>query len=138
MRNLSKGKAYLQEAAENSKNLIKEYIKKSGEASNEVDKDLLEHMFMAIDDGSDTIRAFIKEQINSVKWSNSKEKADYLNKILTKLKTSTTKANPNYAGDGTPRPAFNSFVEDYRAFFYNWLLDTKIRSSSNYSLVSQD
>ena len=25
---------------------------------------------------------------------------------------------------GTPKPAFVSFVNDYRAFFYNWLLDT--------------
>ena len=25
---------------------------------------------------------------------------------------------------GALGPAFNSFVEDYRAFFYNWLLDT--------------
>jgi len=27
-------------------------------------------------------------------------------------------------GDGTPKPAFYSHVNDYRAFFYNWLLDT--------------
>ena len=40
------------------------------------------------------------------------------------MKTSTTKANPNYAGDGVPKPAFNSFVNEYLAFFYNWLLDT--------------
>lgn len=125
MKNLSKGKGYLQEAAENSKKLITEFVKKSDESSKDFDKDLLEHMFMAIDDGSEGVRTFIKEQINAFKWKDSKEKADYLNRILTKLKTSTTKANPNYAGDGTPRPAFNSFVEDYRAFFYNWLLDTK-------------
>lgn len=124
MRNLSKGKSYLIEAAENAKSTITELIKKTNKSSTEIDKDLLEHMFMAIDDGSDNTRRFIKEQINSIKWVNSEEKTEYLNSILTKLKTSTTKANPNYAGDGTPRPAFNSFVEDYRAFFYNWLLDT--------------
>lgn len=124
MRNLSKGKSYLIEAAENSKNTIIDFIKRTNESSKGMDKDLLEHMFMAIDDGSDNTRRFIKEQINSIKWDNSEEKTEYLNGILAKLKTSTTKANPNYAGDGTPRPAFNSFVEDYRAFFYNWLLDT--------------
>ena len=40
------------------------------------------------------------------------------------MKTSTIQVNPNIGGDGTPRPAFNSFVDDYRAFFYNWLIDT--------------
>lgn len=124
MKNLSKGKSYLLEAAENSKNTIMEFIKKTNTSSKGMDKDLLEHMFMAIDDGSAGIRSFIKEQINTIKWNNPEEKTEYLNGILAKLKTSTTKANPNYAGDGTPRPAFNSFVEDYRAFFYNWLLDT--------------
>jgi hypothetical protein len=43
---------------------------------------------------------------------------------MKKFKTSTTKVNPNIGGDGTPKPAFNSFVNDYKAFFYNWLLDT--------------
>ena len=43
---------------------------------------------------------------------------------MKKIRTSTTKVNPNIGGDGTPKPAFNSFVDDYRAFFYNWLLDT--------------
>lgn len=124
MRNLTKGKSYLLEAAQNSKNAITDFISKSNKSSKEIDKDLLEHMFMAIDDGSDSIRLFIREKINSIKWTNPEEKSEYLDSILAKLKTSTTKANPNYAGDGTPRPAFNSFVEDYRAFFYNWLLDT--------------
>ena len=47
-----------------------------------------------------------------------------MDEIIEKLKTSTTKVNPHIGGDGTPKPAFNSFVDDYRAFFYNWLLDT--------------
>lgn len=35
---------------------------------------------------------------------------------MTKIKTSAAKVNPNIGGDGTPKPAFNSFVDDYRAF----------------------
>ena len=45
-------------------------------------------------------------------------------KLLKKLKLPRQKVNPNIGGDGTPKPAFNSFVNDYKAFFYNWLLDT--------------
>lgn len=123
MKNLSKSKQNLKEGIENTKDLIKLVVKKSEDKSKIVDEDLLEHMFMSIDDGAKDLTLFIKEQIDLLKWKQEDKNA-FLEKIITKLKTSTTKANPNYAGDGTPRPAFNSFVEDYRAFFYNWLLDT--------------
>lgn len=123
MKNLSKSKQHLKEGIENTKDLIKLVVAKSEENSKTVDSDLLEHMFMSIDDGAKDLTEFVTEQVNKLKWSKD-DKDKFLQKILTKLKTSTTKANPNYAGDGTPRPAFNSFVEDYRAFLYNWLLDT--------------
>jgi len=123
LKNLSKSKSYLQEGINNTKSIIEKIVKDSQEISKERDKDILEHLFMSIDDGAGDLAGFIKKQIDVLKWAQA-EKDEFLDKILTKLKTSTTKANPNYAGDGTPRPAFNSFVEDYRAFFYNWLLDT--------------
>nr|QGT49788.1 hypothetical protein Melaina855_1750 [uncultured Candidatus Melainabacteria bacterium] len=123
IKNLSKSKHYLKEGVENTKELIQAVVKKSDTNSKNIDEDFLEHMFMSIDDGAENLTEFITKQINLLNWK-SEDKNTFLKKILTKLKTSTTKANPNYAGDGTPRPAFNSFVEDYRAFFYNWLLDT--------------
>ena len=79
-------------------------------------------MFISIE-GSDNLEDFVNEQISKLNWTKE-EKNDFLNKIITKLRTSTTKVNPNIGGDGTPKPAFNSFVDDYRAFFYNWLLET--------------
>lgn len=124
MRNLSTGKKYLNQGYENTKKLIQNLVDVSMEKTKEKDKDILQHLFFAIDDGSERIREFITSQINKLNWANSEEKTEFLNGVLTKLKTSATKANPNYAGDGTPKPAFNSFVQDYRAFFYNWLLDT--------------
>ena len=123
LKNLSKSKAYLQEGVENTKVLIKKIVETTSQKYDNSQADLLEHMFMCIDDETKDVTEFITEQVNSLKWEKA-EKDAFLDKVLTKLKTSTTKANPNYAGDGTPRPAFNSFVEDYRAFFYNWLLDT--------------
>ena len=38
--------------------------------------------------------------------------------------TSTTKVNEAMGGNGSPKPTFYSHVDDYRAFLYNWLLDT--------------
>ena len=70
------------------------------------------------------IKEFIKEQIKNLNWNNIQEKEAFEKEIFEKLETSTTKVNPNIGGDGTPKPAFNSFVDDYKAFFYNYLLDT--------------
>jgi len=123
IKNLAKSKEYLREGINNTKDLIRQVIKDSELKPSKSDKDLLEHMFMSIDDGAKDLTEFVTEQIKALKWETT-EKEAFLKKILTKMRTSATKANPNYAGDGTPRPAFNSFVEDYRAFFYNWLLDT--------------
>ncbi|MGN0030762.1 MAG: hypothetical protein ACI37Q_02265 [Candidatus Gastranaerophilaceae bacterium] len=123
LKNLTKSRIHIEDGITRTKNLIKEVVKTSSEATKELDKDNLEHMFRSIEASSDA-ENFIKEQVNILNWKNNDEKQKFLDKILTYMRTSTTKANPNYAGDGTPKPAFNSFVNEYLAFFYNWLLDT--------------
>jgi len=123
LKNLSKSKTFLAQGLEKKKNVIKELIKTSTDLTKDIDKINLKYMFRSIEYAEDA-QNFITEQINALNWTNQKEKAEFLNKILKSMKTSTTKANPNYAGDGTPKPAFNSFVNEYLAFFYNWLLDT--------------
>ena len=79
----------------------------------------LENMFKIMNADED----YIKQNLSNINWSNE-EKNRFIEEVSTKIKTSTTKVNPNIGGDGTSKPAFNSFVNDYRAFFYNWLLDT--------------
>lgn len=123
MKNLSKSKIHLEDGLKNSKDAIKKLVETSKEATKEIDRDNLEHMFRSIE-CSKNVEEFITEQVNLLHWEKTDEKQEFLNKILTGMKTSTTKANPNYAGDGVPKPAFNSFVNEYLAFFYNWLLDT--------------
>jgi len=123
LKNLSKSKMHLQEGLEKAKDGIQELVQTSKEATKEIDKNNLEHMFMSID-GSKDLENFVTEQVNKLNWNNKDEKFEFLDKIISKLRTSTTKVNPNIGGDGTPKPAFNSFVDDYKAFFYNWLLDT--------------
>ncbi len=120
LKNLSKSKINLQKNCEELKDGIMQIVKTSSDKTKEIDKNNLEHLFMA----SESTEDFITEQIKSLKWGTNEEKEELIKKIVTKIKTSTTKVNPNIGGDGTPKPAFNSFVDDYRAFFYNWLLDT--------------
>lgn len=119
LKNLSKSKLNIQESIRNTQQGIARIIESSNEKTKLVDKNNLEHLFVISDASED----FVEEQISKLNW-NEEEKADFLKKVLKKIKTSTTKVNPNIGGDGTPKPAFNSFVDDYRAFFYNWLLET--------------
>ena len=123
LKNLTKSKMHLQEGLAKTKNAISEVVKTSKEESKNIDKENLEHMFAEIET-SNGAKDFITEQIGQLNWSKKEEKDEFLQKILKKMNTSTTKVNPNIGGDGTPKPAFNSFVDDYKAFFYNWLLDT--------------
>ena len=123
LKNLTKSKLHLEESLNKTKDLIREVVKTSTESTKEKDKENLSHMFMEIEN-SNGAKSFVKEQINLLKWDKNDEKAEFLEKILSKFSTSATKVNPNIGGDGTPKPAFNSFVDDYKAFFYNWLLDT--------------
>lgn len=123
MKNLSKSKKYLEQSLEITKTKIIELVKTSKEETKQTDKTNLEAMFTEIQT-SKGIKNFIKEQIDALNWNNTKEKEDFAKEIYDKLETSATKVNPNIGGDGTPKPAFNSFVDDYKAFFYNYLLDT--------------
>ena len=120
LKNLSKSKQHLAKYFDDTKNGIVELVKNSTEKTKKIDSENLEHLFSA----AEADEEFIKEQVMNLNWESIEEKENFLHKIISKMKMSATKVNPNIGGDGTPRPAFNSFVDDYKAFFYNWLLDT--------------
>ena len=122
LKNLTKSKIHLQESLEQTKKAIEQIVKTSKNETKSADRENLEHMFVEIEN-SRGIKEFVKEQISALNWTKE-EKSEFEKKIIEKIETSTTKVNPNIGGDGTPKPAFNSFVDDYKAFFYNWLLDT--------------
>lgn len=124
LKNLSKSKGHLQDGLSKIKEAIVKIVDTSNNETKKIDKNNLEHLFMSIE-GSQDSEKFVTEQINKLNWESKEEKAKFLEKVLTKFRTSSTKVNPNIGGDGTPKPAFNSFVDDYRAFFYNWLIDTE-------------
>lgn len=123
LKNLSKSKTHLNEVVKEAKDAIRKIVQSSNDDTRKMDKNNLEHLFMSVD-GTTDIEAFVTEQIAKLQWSNAEEKSQFKNHIISKLNSSSAKVNPNIGGDGTPRPAFNSFVDDYKAFFYNWLIDT--------------
>lgn len=106
---------------------ISHYIKNTKEeleriAASDKDKNLvktyLEDMLQAIN----APREDVIKVVNRTSWDETEKKA-FINKVAQKIETSTVKVNPHIAGDGTPKPSFSSFVDDYRAFFFNFLIE---------------
>lgn len=119
IKNVSKSREFLNKYLNDTKKVIEEVAKTSSESTQKVDMENLSNLFKIVDATPEYVERIMKD----VKWSDA-DKTNFIRDIVTKIKTSTTKVNPTIGGDGTAKPAFNSFVNDYRAFFYNWLLDT--------------
>ena len=122
LKNLSKSKNYLEKAVKETEDKIGSIVKHSSVDTKDNDKKLLEAYLQSIDAKEDTIKEFL----GNLNW-DKKELDEFIQKLVKKSKTSTTKVNETIGGDGTPKPTFYSHVDDYRAFFYNWLLDTDNR-----------
>ena len=121
LKNLSKGKKHLEEYIKLSKEEISKIISRSSDKTKTSDKVLLQNKFQSIDSSPE----YINEALTNLKWKDSEEKNNFINEVVSKTKKSTTKADFAIGGNGTPKPAFNSYVDNYRAFFYNYLLDTE-------------
>lgn len=119
MRNLRSGKKYLEQYIDASKSKISEIVANSSKNSHETDKINLKNMLQAIDASPN----YIQEELAKLKWDKA-EKEKFIDEISFQTKKSTAQAERALGGDGTPKPAFYSHVNDYRAFLYNWLLDT--------------
>lgn len=81
-------------------------------------KEYLEHGLQFIN----AKRELVEEIVNNASWEKT-EKDEFINQVVEKIETSTVKVNPNIGGDGTQKPSLSSFVDDYRAFFYNLLIE---------------
>lgn len=119
IRNLSKGKGNLEDYIKATRAKISEIVSNSGTQSKEMDKTNLKNMLQAIDAPSD----YAKNELSKLNWERE-EKDSFINDVIFSMEKSTTKPPAAIAGDGTPRPAFNSYVDGYKAFLYNYLLDT--------------
>lgn len=119
MKNLSKSKRILENYIGKTKGKIGEIVEKSTKKTEVVDRINLKNMIQAIDADP----KFIKKELDKLNWDKS-TKDDFIEEVLFDTQKSTAQADKAMGGDGTPKPAFYSHVNDYRAFFYNWLLDT--------------
>ena len=119
LKNLNKTKGFLKEYINNNKNNIKHIVETTKADTKDIDKNNLGYLFQSID----ADEKYIRQMLKNLSW-DEKEKEAFINTIVRKKKTSTVKVNPHIGGDGTPKPSFSSFVDDYRAYFYNWILDT--------------
>jgi len=115
IKNLSKGKKYLDKNTETLKNSVDEIIKTSTSKTLEHDKELLKNIFSALG----TPKDYIKSSLKKLNWD---EKA--ISEFETELTRSSAKVERAIGGDGSDKPTFYSHVNDYRAHLYNYLLDT--------------
>lgn len=120
MKNLRTSKKYLEDYVTISKKKIEKLVAESKHQEDGNVKDVLKSMLQSIDADAQ----YINETLSKLKWRNTKEKEKFINEVIFSTNKSTAQVARALGGDGTPKPAFYSHVNDYRAFFYNWLLDT--------------
>lgn len=66
----------------------------------------------------------VSETAEKLHWHSDDEKKSFIEDTLFSIKKSTEKANSALGGSGEDRNTFYSHVNDYTAFFYNWMLDS--------------
>lgn len=120
LKNLSRSKGHLRDYISYTEDIIGKVVKNSTEQTRKQDSENLAFLFQSIDASPETI----KRLMEGIKWEKPEFVNDFIKNTVSKIQTSAVKVNSHIGGDGTPKPAFSSFVDDYRAFLYNWLLDT--------------
>lgn len=120
LKNLTASKKYLEKYIIDSKNQISDIIKNSNQKSKEFDKINLKNMMQSIDADP----KFIRTELSKLNW-NQPEKDSFIEEVSFDIEKSLATADKALGGDGPPKPTFYSHVNDYRAFLYNYLLDTK-------------
>ena len=116
MKNLRAGHSETKKFVEKTKKDL-EYIAKA-RGNKRFKQEYMENMFQFIN----AKRQDVEKIVEMTNWKKKDKKA-FVEMVMQKINTSTVKVNPNIGGDGTQKPSFSSFVDDYRAFFYNLLIE---------------
>lgn len=121
LKNLRVGKKSLNEYEQTSRKIISKLVENSDnmdEKSQKTAQIIIKRKFQSLGSNADDIR----NELSGLKW---KEKDKFIDEVIFDVTKSTTKTDKAIGGDGTPKPAFNSYVNgDYKAFLYNYLLDS--------------
>lgn len=109
--------------------MVKEAITTIAENSNKNpdDKEKIINLFTDISADS----GFVTATAEKMKWDKVEDKQKFIKESLFSINKSTEKANSALGGSGQDRNAFYSHVSDYKAFFYNWLIDSKNKQFQN-------
>jgi hypothetical protein len=95
--------------------------------ANKIDKDKISNLFVDIQ--ADT--EFVTSTAERMKWQSDEEKQKFIKDNLFNINKSTERANSALGGSGQDRNTFYSHVSDYKAFFYNWIIDSKNEQFKN-------
>jgi len=117
LKNLTKSKAHLEKFVKDTKKEITKIVEKSTDQTKKQDMINLENLFK-------TVEATEEEMTEILKPLDWNDKAEFISKLAKDINKSTVDANIYCGGGKTPKPTFYSHVNDYRAFLYNYLLDT--------------
>ncbi|MCM1265262.1 MAG: hypothetical protein NC200_03600 [Candidatus Gastranaerophilales bacterium] len=127
-RGVEKVKNVITEIAENTHNHNVEQIgKENYDLAHKIDREKITNLF--VDISADT--QFVTETAEKMKWETPEEKQVFIKDSLFNINKSTEKANSALGGSGQDRNSFYSHVSDYKAFFYNWLIDSKNEQFKN-------
>lgn len=120
MKNLGKSRQVLETYIKDGKDEISNIISLSNKDTIKIDKDKLKKAVQALDLEPE----YVEQEFSKLNWDET-EKNKFKEEVIFELRKSTAKADKALGGDGPPKPTFYSHVNDYRAFLYNYLLDTK-------------
>lgn len=120
IKNLTKSKGHLDKLILDMKTEVGNIAKKSTEATQEIDMTSLKNLFKSLESPTPEI----EKSLENINWTpESKQK--FISEVSTEIRKSTVEANPQCGGGSVPKTTFYSHVDDYRAFFYNYILDSE-------------
>ena len=127
-RGVNKVKGVISEIADNMHKRTPEQMgQENYELANNIDKEKISNLFVDISADTD----FVTSTAERMKWENPEEKEKFIKDNLFNINKSTERANSALGGSGQDRNTFYSHVSDYKAFFYNWLIDSQNEQFKN-------
>lgn len=125
MKNLRSSNNSMKRGVEKVKEVIAEIVENPEKKPD--DKQTIMNLFTDISADSE----YVKATADKMSWSNEKEKKSFIKECLFNINKSTEKANSALGGSGQDRNTFYSHVSDYKAFFYNYLIDSHNKQFQN-------
>lgn len=119
IRNLTKGKKELEKYIELQKNNVEKIVKKSSKNTKTEDSQELRNILQSIE----ATPEFIQENLSKLNWETT-DKDKFIKTVSESIQKSTTDPPEAIGGSKTPKPAFNTYTNTYKAFLYNYILDS--------------